>query len=84
MLVEKTCNLTSNNVNKFLVELQAEIEQALDQVCDRLPGQLKDQCTDFVNQYAPAVLELLLQEMDPTVVCDKLGLCTPLTKSMYC
>ena len=52
-------------------------------VCNRLPAQLKDQCTDFVNQYAPAVIALLVQEMNPTTVCDTLGLCTPLTKSMY-
>ena len=58
--------------------LQQQIEAALDEVCSKLPGELSSECTAFINQYASAILVLLEQELDPTVICEKLGLCTPL------
>ena len=55
---------------------QAEIEQLLDQVCAILPGDLKQQCDTLVQQYGPIIVQLLLQELDPTQVCTALGLCS--------
>ena len=58
--------------------LQQQIEAALDEVCSRLSGDLSTECTAFINLYAPVIIDLLEQELDPTVICDKIGLCTPL------
>lgn len=78
------CKVAMNELDSILAKnaTTAQIEAALNQLCDRLPGGLKDQCTSFINQYAPAILELLQQELNPTVVCDKLGLCTPMKSNI--
>ncbi|XP_076075634.1 prosaposin-like isoform X1 [Mytilus galloprovincialis] len=78
------CKVAMNELDSILAKnaTTAQIEAALNELCDRLPGGLKDQCTSFINQYAPAILELLKQELNPTVVCDNLGLCTPMKSNI--
>jgi len=55
---------------------EEEIVKALDEVCGVLPDTIKAPCEQFVQQYGPTVIALLLQELDPQEVCTKLGLCT--------
>lgn len=62
-------NLVSENAT------QQEIEAALDKVCSFLPATLSTECTDFVNEYAPAILEILSKELNPQLVCTTLKLC---------
>ena len=33
------------------------------------------QCTQFVEQYEQAIIEILVQELDPSMVCTALNLC---------
>lgn len=33
------------------------------------------QCKQFVDQYEQAIIEILVQELDPSMVCTALGLC---------
>jgi len=58
---------------------EKEIIQALDQVCGVLPDTIKETCNQFVNQYGPTVIALLLQELDPQQVCTAIKLCSPST-----
>ena len=37
---------------------------------------LLQQCANFINEYAPAILEILSQELNPQLVCTTLKLCT--------
>ena len=76
----EVCKLAMAYLDKVLTKnaTKQQIEAALDEVCSRLPGKLSSECTAFINQYASAILALLEQELDPIVICDKLGLCTPL------
>ena len=55
---------------------QQDIEAALDSVCDILPAAIKTECLPFVNEYAPFVVKLLVQKLDPKDVCTFLGICT--------
>ena len=34
------------------------------------------QCQKLVNEYAPEIVDLLLQELQPSEICTELGLCT--------
>merc|ERR1719466_731035 len=54
---------------------QAEIEAALDQVCELLPPNLKDTCDTLVAQYTPQLIDLLLQQVTPKKLCAELQLC---------
>ncbi|KAL4240157.1 hypothetical protein ACF0H5_000951 [Mactra antiquata] len=56
------------------------IAEAKNVVCDEL-GSLADQCKEFIDQYAPMLFELLVNELDPTTVCEAVGLCP--TPSLY-
>ncbi|GBN04213.1 hypothetical protein AVEN_107608-1, partial [Araneus ventricosus] len=57
------------------LSLQDEIKAALDKVCSYLPSSLSAKCESFVNQYADLIVTLLIQELDPQLVCAQLGLC---------
>lgn len=61
---------------------QQEVEQALNSVCKRLPAKYSDVCSDFVKQYAPAILDLIGQELDPLTVCTIIKLCTSESKKL--
>ncbi|XP_066536220.1 prosaposin [Hoplias malabaricus] len=54
---------------------EAEIEQAVEKICNFLPDELKTQCDQLVQQYEPLLVQLLLQTLDPDFVCMKLGAC---------
>lgn len=54
---------------------EQSIVAALEKVCHTLPHQLIHQCVDFVDTYGPAVVRLILQELDPHLVCTVLHLC---------
>lgn len=54
---------------------EANIEAALDRVCRMMPKSVKDNCRVFVEQYAPAILVILGNELDPAMVCSGLKLC---------
>ncbi|XP_074856360.1 prosaposin isoform X2 [Carettochelys insculpta] len=54
---------------------KAEIEAALEKVCSFLPKSVSDQCVQFVEQYEPALVTILMEIMDPNFVCSKLGVC---------
>ncbi|XP_047529993.1 uncharacterized protein LOC125066118 [Vanessa atalanta] len=51
------------------------IKKAVEEACDVLPQSINDECRQFVTQYGPAVIALLVQEIDPASVCPALGLC---------
>ena len=59
----------------LLIYLQAEVKAALEKVCALLPSTIKQECDDFVKQYADLVVQLLVHELDPTQVCTALQLC---------
>jgi len=51
-------------------------------VCDKeMPVQFKDQCDQFVNVYGMIIIDMLMQNMDPAMVCQQMNLCPkPATK----
>lgn len=55
---------------------EAAVEAALDKVCDLLPSTIRSACEDLVKEYAPEIIQLIVNGLDPQEVCTKIGLCT--------
>merc|ERR1719427_495116 len=73
----EVCTMVATRLDNILSQksTQAEIEQALDQVCGFLPGQYKDECDQLVAQYTPMIIELLVAEFTPRQLCALMGVC---------
>ncbi|XP_020017808.1 prosaposin [Castor canadensis] len=52
-----------------------EILAALEKGCNFLPDPYKKQCDEFVTEYEPVLVEILVEVMDPSFVCTKIGAC---------
>ncbi|KAM4852688.1 prosaposin [Thomomys bottae] len=52
-----------------------EILAALEKGCSFLPDPYKNQCDEFVTEYEPVLVEILVEVMDPSFVCTKIGAC---------
>lgn len=77
----EVCGMCENIVtylDSFLIlnSTVTEIDQLLEKVCAAMPGDIAEQCRDFVEMYGGAVIYLIAEELDPKAVCTMLGLCT--------
>lgn len=52
-----------------------EILAALEKGCSFLPDPYQKQCDQFVTEYEPVLIEVLVEVMDPAFVCLKIGAC---------
>ncbi|XP_068710683.1 prosaposin-like [Montipora capricornis] len=71
------CEYVMGELKTILKEnaTQQEIEDALEEVCSILPETVRNDCNEFVQQYEPAIVQILIAELDPSIVCTTLGLC---------
>ncbi|KAI6055388.1 PSAP [Marmota monax] len=53
-----------------------EILSALEKGCSFLPEPYQKQCDEFVTEYEPVLVEVLVEVMDPSFVCSKIGACS--------
>lgn len=49
-----------------------QILAALEKGCSFLPDQYRKQCDQFVTEYEPVLIEILVEVMDPSFVCLKI------------
>ncbi|XP_076287600.1 prosaposin isoform X2 [Lasioglossum baleicum] len=54
---------------------EEKVKEAVKNVCKRLPGGIRSECSEFVETYGDAVVALLVQEIDPAHMCGILRLC---------
>lgn len=59
--------------------MQDEIKAAVHGICNHLPKTIGKECNDFVNQYADAVIQLLVASLKPDEICAVMKLCDPKT-----
>nr|XP_003218518.1 PREDICTED: prosaposin [Anolis carolinensis] len=76
----KMCHMCTFVIQYFDDELeknatQAQIGTMLTKGCQLLPEALVYICDELVLQYEPAAVQLLIQVMEPTYVCAKIGAC---------
>nr|XP_014343936.1 PREDICTED: prosaposin isoform X1 [Latimeria chalumnae] len=71
------CEFVMKEIEELLEDNRTEtsVVHAIQKVCSILPSSISQQCKDFIEAYGKAIMELLVQQMDPKVVCSTLGLC---------
>lgn len=71
------CEYVINTVDKMLKNKddEAEIKETLEKVCGYLPSSLSKQCDTFVETYTEIIIDMLIQDVSPEMVCTNLGLC---------
>jgi saposin len=62
---------------------QPAIQKALENVCSKFPETIRGECKVFVDAYTPAIVNLLVQEIDPKKVCTLLGLCQKTQEGIF-
>ncbi|XP_061693159.1 prosaposin isoform X2 [Syngnathoides biaculeatus] len=60
---------------------EEEVIAAVEKVCTFLPSSLSVQCKDLIDTYGQAIIQLLVQEADPKIVCTVLSLCKDATRA---
>jgi len=72
------CEFVLNTIVSDLqnVTIEAAVKQALESVCKKLPSSVEEQCTTLIETYGDAILYLLVQEIDPSTVCNSVKLCS--------
>jgi len=71
------CEYVLHELQQYLKDGQTEeqIKKTVEAICDKMPGVIKKQCTDFVDTYEPAIVAFLVNEIEPSQVCPMLHLC---------
>ncbi|EGI61549.1 PREDICTED: proactivator polypeptide-like [Acromyrmex echinatior] len=69
LAVQQIYNAIENN------RTEANIKAELDKLCNHLPRNLVDECTDFVKAYSDELIEMILTDLSPQEVCEYLRLC---------
>jgi saposin len=54
---------------------EAEVQAILDKICDLFPDTLKEECTAFVNEYGPQIIQLIVKNIDAKTICGDIDLC---------
>ncbi|XP_012259045.2 prosaposin [Athalia rosae] len=54
---------------------EASIEAALDKLCDHLPHNLVEECTDLVKGYSKELVDMLIADLTPQEICVYIKLC---------
>jgi len=55
---------------------ETQILQALESLCNLIPGDWGQQCMQAIADNGPALIQQLINAENPTIVCTQLGLCT--------
>jgi hypothetical protein len=74
ILCEYVMNILSNYIHRQSTE--DEIEENLQKICNQIPSILQNQCHEYIDNYGPAIISILLQDFDLSTICHKLNLCT--------
>ena len=73
VLCEFAMSLITKELEKNATE--AQIEHALAQLCQKTPAPLRKECSEFVKQYGPIIVNLLVNAADPEKICEMISLC---------
>ncbi len=72
------CQFVLSRMKHFLDlnQTEEEIIASLKQSCDLFSVvDLKQQCTNFLDQYGPYLIQMVSSDIDPKVACQSLGIC---------
>lgn len=62
-------------------ETEPQLEALMNKVCNKImPSQLRPQCSNFVQQYGPIIIQLLINKVEPTKICTAISVCPGVAK----
>jgi hypothetical protein len=72
------CNYVMNILSNYIQSqsTEEEIEENLQKICNQIPSILQNQCREYIDNYSPAIISILIREFNLSTVCQKLNLCT--------
>ncbi len=74
ILCEFVINLVSKRLSQNTTE--PELEKILQNVCNKaMPSNLRQECNQFVQQYGPIIINLLINQVEPERICRFINLC---------
>jgi len=72
------CQFIISRMKHFVTlnQTEEEILSSLKESCDLFSViDLKQQCTDFLDQYGPYIIQMISSDVQPKVACQSIGLC---------
>jgi len=54
---------------------EQEIISTVESLCTHLPASLGGECKSLIDNYGDAIIQVLLQEMQPNTICEFIGVC---------
>jgi saposin len=78
------CEFIMSKLEKELKDKKTreEIRQAVENVCTLLPKSLNGKCTQFIEQYADLIIDLV-ETVPPKEVCQQMSLCAAVKKTQH-
>ncbi|XP_072484346.1 prosaposin isoform X2 [Notamacropus eugenii] len=75
-----TCELCQYVIKEIIKLLEGnktkeDMVHAVEKVCSVIPKSMAEECRDLVESYGPAIVDLLLDETSPHLICSLLNLC---------
>ena len=59
---------------------ETEIKDAVEKMCTYIPGSMVEYCEALMDQYFDQIWQLLLNQVHPSAICHKIGLCKDVMK----
>jgi len=74
------CSICEEVFGALEAELQnnvtlKRVTAMIEKICKVLPDTIKAECKSFVDEYAAAIVDLLIQQLTPEIACTELGFC---------
>jgi len=61
---------------------ETQIIALLDQLCELAPSTMRAECTQFVQQEVPTMIQFIVATESPQTACVQLGMCDSVEKKM--
>ena len=71
------CEYVIDSLDKYISDKknEEEVKNAVESTCDRMPSSVKNKCTNFVETYEPAIVQMIINNIDSNQICTMLHLC---------
>jgi len=71
------CEYVIDTLDKYVKDKknEDEIKEAVESICEKMPGAVRKQCDSFVETYEPAIVAFIINNIESSKICTMLHLC---------